>query len=172
MHLFGCGLQQVSNMSAKFPRFQPPSEWNDEDRMYYLLAPFPADTDPLLSDSKLMFWKALIITSSRELGECVFTKRQLCERFKWREMQPKCLTIVIQAMERLGDIKKFASYQERNGWIGWGVSIVTSPVTWAWNKYMSSNEEEEEEYILLGHVKVNNNYNNLIVSSESWQHYS
>ena len=147
----------MSNMAAKFSsKFQLPSEWSDEDRMYFLLAPFPEATDPLLSDSKLMFWRSLIKTSSRELGECVFTKGQLCERFKWQEMQPKCLNNVIRAMERLDEVKKLSSYQKNyGGLIGWGVSVVSSPLMWAWSKYVSSQNDDEEEYILVVHVKVN-----------------
>ena len=145
-------------MAAAKNKFKHPLEWNDEERMYFLLAPFPPGNEPVFSDSKLSFWRTLIISSSREQGECVFTKRQLCERFQWREMQPNCLNDVIKAMERIGEVAKLSSYGDAgSGWIGWSVSVVASPLTWTWKKYFAGDnsvQDSEEEYVIVSYAKV------------------
>ena len=145
----------ASKSGSKSCKFQCPSEWKDEDRMYFLLAPFPLIDEPSISDSKVTFWRTLIVSSSRDLGECVFTKRQLCERLKWHDMEPKCLNEVIKVMENMGDIRKVSNYENNTGWIGWGVSVVSSPLKWAWRNYVSPPvNSDDEEYVIVSYVKV------------------
>ena len=145
-------------MASLGPVFTYPSEWSDEDRMYYLIAPFPPDTRPTLSDSKVTFWRTLIFSSSRDLCKYVFTMRELLERLQWRGMQPKGLDTVIELMERVGEVRKMSSYRlsEEGGWVEWGVAVVSSPLSWAWKRYMSNNSsaQENEEYVIVAFVKV------------------
>lgn len=133
-------------------QFKVPPEWTDDDRMYYLLAPFQDTNELDSSDSKVVFWRSLINSSSKDIGECVFTVSQLCERLKWKEMEPKCLNNVINIMEKMGEVVKTSKANQ--GWVGWGVSMVTSPVSWAWKKYVANGSSNDEEYMIISHVKV------------------
>ena len=136
--------------------FTRPREWSDEERMYYLLSPFPPSTViPSLADSKASFWRAIIISSSKELKKLVFSERELCERFRWRGTAPKCLRAVIDCMECSGEVRKLSSYETVNsGWLRWGLLMVTRPISWAWRWYWGTSQTVEEKYVLVAVVKV------------------
>ena len=145
--------------------FTRPPEWSDEERMYFLLAPFPSSVKPTLSDAtKVAFWRSLIITSSKELQQLVFSERQLTERFRWRGSEPKCLRAVIECLECSGETRKLSSYVGDGGSVGWwrwGVQVVTKPFSWAWRWYWGSKvrgserqDVSEEQYVLVTAIKV------------------
>ena len=144
--------------------FTRPPEWSDEERMYYLLAPCPPSATPSLSDGKIAFWRGMVITSSKEMKKLVFNEGELCERFRWRGTAPKCLRLVIECMERNGDARKLSSYEDIDGvgggWLRWGVTVMTRPISWAWRWYWGSagtgNQRSNavENYVLVSVVKV------------------
>ena len=136
--------------TAVVSNFSRPPEWSDEDRMYYLMAPFPPNTRLSRSDSKVAFWWSFIKTSSKELRRWVFTERDLINRFKYKGSEPKCLKAVLECLEKAGEARNLSSYRE-GGWVNWGIKVLTSPMLWAWKRYVSA---KEEEFILVDVVKV------------------
>ena len=48
-------------------RLNYPAEWSDAERMHFLMAPFPPGSDLTPNNSKVKFWRSLILSSSKEL---------------------------------------------------------------------------------------------------------
>ena len=145
--------------SSQQTSFSRPPEWTDEDRMHFLLAPFPVGSSPSTQDPKLTFWTSLILSSSKELNRPYFTKEELKTRFKWNQsFSPCCLDTVIEAMERSGVAVKegeFVGAGGQVGWLVWGLKVVSKPVSWAFNSYFpSSSSKYSGRYIIAAQVKV------------------
>lgn len=121
--------------------------------MYYLMAPFPPNTQPSVSDSKVAFWRSFIRSSNQELRRWVFTERDLVDRFKYKGSEARCLKVVLECLERAGDVRRLSSYRGETGggWVWWGVGVLASPVLWAWKRYVSN---KEEEFTLVDVAKV------------------
>lgn len=136
-----------------------PPEWLDDERMFFLLAPFPPTAKPTTSDPKVAFWRSLILSSSHELQELIFSEASLVERFRWRGSAPKCLSAVIRCMESSGEARKVSSYSD-TGWGKWTAGLVSRPISWAWQWYWGSGSRDgsfaasEEQYVLVKVVKV------------------
>ena len=119
-----------------------------------------------LSDAtKVAFWRALIISSSKELKQLVFSEHRLSERFRWRGSEPKCLQAVIECLEFSREARKLSSYvgDGGSGWLRWGMQAMTRPLSWAWKRYWSSEVRgseiqlqgmSEEQYVLVQTLKV------------------
>ena len=138
--------------------FKYPPEWADEERMYFLIAPFPPNSQISLSNDKIIFWKSLIHSSCRELCQWVFTERELLERFSWRGLLPKCLSVVISSLEKSGELRRVSEYRtEEMGWAEWGMKLLYRPVSWAWQKYVSTSGTSDEAYTLVELLKVFDN---------------
>ena len=137
--------------------FTVPAEWSDEERMLYLLSPFPPDWIPTKSDPKCTFWSSLVLQSCRELNTPLFTQAELAERLRWRELRPKCLPRVLQSMEKSGQLwreSQLEVLESKVGWVKWGVGVAIKPVTWAWRSYFSPEAEYSGHYIVVPMVKV------------------
>lgn len=133
-----------------------PPEWEDKDRMSYLLAPFPPSDKPLgLDDPKLAFWSTFILSSSKELRKFVVSERGLQERFRWRgQTNAGCLSVVLESMEKTGQVTKLADfYTVEQSWLSWGASMVKKPVTWALKSYLQASKYEGE-YVINCVAKV------------------
>ena len=162
----GCGTGWALNgmMMAAFdpPKFKYPPEWEDRERMHYLLAPIPPNKPPTSHGPKITFWASLIKSSSQELQRPVFTERELQARFKWNDFtSPNCLSSVISSMESTGEIIKMSeirqSVDQNVGWVSWGVGMIKKPVSWALKSYLSpsaSTNNIDEEYVVLSAIKV------------------
>ncbi len=127
-----------------------PPEWSDKERMSYLLAPFPPSDKPLsLDDPKFSFWSSLILSSSRELRTAIVTNNTLQRRFKWNgTISPGCLDVVLEGMERIGDVKKLSDFYSSNqSWLSWGVGVVKRPVSWALSAYITDSKYDGEYVI-------------------------
>lgn len=125
--------------------------------MHFLMSPFPPNSRPSLSDAKVTFWRDLIRSSSRDLSRWTFTRRELIHRLSWKRLESKCLPVVIDTLERSGELRRLSGYRiEGIGWMEWGLKILSSPVIWAWHKYMTSSVESSDEvvYVLASVVKV------------------
>ena len=144
--------------------FTYPPEWTDEERMHFLLAPFPAaassssgagNTPSTRDNPKMRFWSSLVISSCRELREPVFSERGLMERFKWKGTSPSCLPTVLQVMEREANIKKLSEFEaaQNSDWVRWGLGVMSKPLTWAWRSYFSA-QKYEGAYVITSLVKV------------------
>lgn len=147
----------ISSKAERSPyKITYPPEWEDSDRMSYLLAPFPPSDRPLnLDDPKLAFWSSLILSSSRELCKPVASARDLQERFRWNgQTGPGCLAVVLECMERRGDVTKMQDlYSVKQSWLSWGVDAVKKPMVWALKSYLPASKYEGD-YIVNCVVKV------------------
>ena len=133
--------------------FNLPPEWNDNERMRFLLSPFPPNVAIKYDDSKVKFWRSLIINSCKQLKKISFTEDQLLERFCWNTFRPRCLGPVLEAMLRHGDIQKKSDWNGSNeGWIKWSANVLSKPVSWLWRSPAATSCDEE--YVLIGPVKV------------------
>ena len=124
--------------------------------MSYLLAPFPpSDELPSLDDPKFSFWSSLILSSSRELRSALVTEKELHKRFMWNgQICPGCLSMVLECMERKGDIMKLSDFQSmKQSWLSWGVGIVKKPISWALKSYLPASNYEGE-YVIIYIIKV------------------
>ena len=128
--------------------------------MSYLLAPFPPTDKPLsLDDHKFSFWSSLILSSSKELRRVSVSLRDLQERFRWNgQTSPGCLAVVLENMERTGEVMKVADfYSVEQSWLSWGVNVVKKPVAWALKSYLPA-AKYEGEYVVNGVIKVSSNH--------------
>lgn len=133
--------------------FSLPPEWNDNERMRFMLSPFPPNITIKYDDSKVKFWRSLIISSCKQLKRLSFTEDQLVERFYWNTFRPRCLGPILDAMERQGDIQKKADVIGANeGWMRWGVNVLSKPISWLWGN--AATRTCVVEYVLQGTVKV------------------
>ena len=64
------------------PGLTYPSDWEDEDRMHYLLGPFsPSVVSSLsLTHPKVQFWSSLVISACHVFRQPVFTEHQMLQR--------------------------------------------------------------------------------------------
>ena len=145
----------TENSGAPNISFTRPSEWIDNDRMHYLLAPFPISTSPSLQDPKISFWSSLILSSCKELKKPYFTEEELMARFKWNQsISPSCLGTVIEVMEKSGlTMKKEDFSHNSSGWLFWGVKMAVKPVGWVLKNYLPSGKYTGP-YVITSHVKV------------------
>ena len=112
-------------------------------------APFPPNVQPPLSDPKMAFWRSLILSSSFDFQEWVFTERELSNRFRWKGIEPKSLSLVINALEKSREIQRLCNYQgEGIGWAEWGMKL-------SWRRYVSGGQDHGEvEFVLVSLIKV------------------
>lgn len=139
--------------------FTLPDEWSDEERMHYLLSPFPPDWVPSGSDPKCAFWSLLVMRSCRELGTPLFTEAEVTDRLRWRGLRARCMPHVLQSMERSGQLQKRSELEalgSKVGWLRWGADVAAKPLTWAWRSYFSGEEAAYKgHYVLVPMIKVN-----------------
>ena len=70
---------------------------------------------------------------------------------------PSCLPHVLQLMEQSGELRVLRDGAEVGGWVAWGLSVVSSPVKWAWHKYLfPSHPAGTEKYMATQLIKVSN----------------
>ena len=135
-----------------------PQEWADRNRMNYLLAPFPPSEERLAENNpKFSFWSSFILLSSRELNTLVITEAALQERLKWNgHTSPKCLGMVLEEMERTGQLVKLADFHRssQESWLSWGVGLVKKPVSWAVGSYFSGSTKYTGGYVIKAMSEV------------------
>lgn len=114
-----------------------PEEWNNDDRMYFLMSPYPPGKEPSFEDAKFKFWSRLIHSSSCEVCKVTFSLNDVNERFERNSLRPKCLREVVQLMERQGSVVQLERYEQRvreqsNGLVSWSAGMLARPLSWAW----------------------------------------
>lgn len=137
--------------------FTLPDEWSDEERMHYLLSPFPPGRVPGRSDPKCAFWSSLVSRSCRELNAPLFTEAEVTERLKWRGLRARCMPHVLRSMEESGQLQRQSEMEalgSKVGWVRWGVGVATKPLTWAWRSYLVGEAEYKGRYVLVPMIKV------------------
>jgi charged multivesicular body protein 7 len=129
-----------------------PNEWDDEERMHYIMSPFPPDYQPPLSDPKVTFWKDLIISSCRDMHKWSFTLNEITERLRWRGMRYRHMSVIIQGLLQGGQLKKLSDYHQK-GLMEWGVNLLMAPLSWAWHRYISAPPQNEDTYLVVSLIK-------------------
>lgn len=123
------------------PKLTFPPDWEDEERMHFLMGPFSPTTLTSLSlkDQKVQFWISLVRDACRLFRQPVFSGQQMAQRLRWRGQPPSCLPHVLQLMEQTGQLRPLWEGGERSvdGWLTWGVSVISSPIKWVWHSYLS-----------------------------------
>ena len=118
-----------------------PEEWSNDDRMHFLMSPYPPGKFPSLEDPKFKFWSRLIHSSSCEMRKITFSLSDVNERFERNSLRPKCLREVVQLMERQGLVVQLERYEQKlreqtDGLVSWSAGLLARPLSWAW-RYMT-----------------------------------
>lgn len=136
--------------------FTFPKEWKDDERMGYLIAPFPPNRTLSEKDDKLCFWKKLILSSSKQLDKPHFTLAELKLRFTWKGLSPTCLPKVVEQMETAHVIKKVEDWSctPVSGWSDWAKQLTVQSMSYMWQQVVGKAEDDHVEYIIPEQIKV------------------
>ena len=137
--------------------FTFPKEWEDEDRMGYLIAPLPPSCVMSEKDDKFCFWKKLVLSSSRQLDKPDFTIAELKTRFKWKGLSPTCLPKVVEQMEASRIIQKLEDWSctPVASWSSWAKQLTAQSVSYMWQTVVGKAEDEHVQYVIPDQIKVN-----------------
>lgn len=72
--------QSLIMNSINEPTLTYPPDWEDEERMHFLLGPFPPTALLSVADQKVRFWSSLVSSTCRLLRQPVFSERQMAQR--------------------------------------------------------------------------------------------
>lgn len=135
--------------------FKPPKEWEDDERMGYLIAPFPPNRALSEKDDKLCFWKKLILSSSKQLDKPHFTLAELKIRFTWKGLSPTCLSKVVEQMETAHVIKKLEDWSctPVSGWSDWAKQLTVQSMSYMWQQVVGKAEDDHVEYVIPEQIK-------------------
>lgn len=118
-----------------------PSCWEDDARAQVLLAPFrERSVNPENYDSKMNFWKDIIVDYCKFKGTPCFCKQELQQTFTRGQRVPSCLDTVLLEMHKLRLIRPRTDYEydPANSWSGWAVNIfLKKPLIWGQNRVKS-----------------------------------
>ena len=133
--------------------FTFPKEWDNDERMVFLFAPFPPNH--VLSE-KVCFWKELVLSSSKQLDQPTFTLAQLKIRFTRKGLIPACLSKVVEQMEANHVIQKLEDWNSApaNSWSDWAKQLTSQSVSYMWQRVVGKPEDEHVKYIIIGQIKV------------------
>lgn len=133
-----------------------PNEWEDEERMGYLIAPFPPNRVLSEKDDKFYFWKKLILFSSKQLNKTTFTLSELKMRLTWKGLTPTCLSRVVEQMEADHVIRKLEDWSSApaSSWGGWAKQLTSQGVSYMWQHVVGKAENDHIEYIIIDQIKV------------------
>lgn len=119
--------------------------------------------NPVNYESKLKFWKLLIVKYCNEKGSANVSEFELKNAFMRNGRKPMCLSTVLQDMQNNREIECLQKYMTpiQHSWKGWAIDVmVKKPASWGWNVvkdriFKPSNQAEEmENFIVLESVKV------------------
>lgn len=128
-----------------------------------LFNPFrPRNVNPVNYDSKLKFWKLLIVKYCNEKGSANVTESELKNMFIRNGRKPLCLSHVLEDMLKNHEIEYLNKFMipVQHSWKGWAIDVmVKKPASWGWNiikdRIFQPNPcEEMESFIVLESVKV------------------
>ena len=73
-----CANSEMTNTDEATLTYPP--DWEDEERMHFLLGPFPPTALLSVADQKVRFWSSLVSSTCRLLRQPVFSERQMAQR--------------------------------------------------------------------------------------------
>lgn len=142
-----------------------PDCWaKDEERMDVLFNPFrPKNVNPVNYESKMKFWKLLIVKYCNEKGSASISEFELKNAFMRNGRKPMCLSTVLQDMQNNHEIETLPKFMTpvQHSWKGWAIDVmVKKPVSWGWSVvkdriFQPSNQADEmETFIVLESVET------------------
>ena len=139
-----------------------PEEWNNDDRMHFLMSPYPPGKEPSLEDPKFKFWSGLIHSSCSEMCKITFSLSDVNERFERNSLRPKCLREVVHLMERQGSLVPLERYEQTlreqtDGLVSWSVGVLARPLSWAWRYMTNANKSAAHihgRFIIVDRLQV------------------
>uniref|UniRef100_A0A182QIJ9 Charged multivesicular body protein 7 n=1 Tax=Anopheles farauti TaxID=69004 RepID=A0A182QIJ9_9DIPT len=144
-----------------------PECWSDDRRMGVLLAEFrPRQLNTVSYDTKMEFWKNLILSYCRTTGSCVVSISMLKERFRRKGTVPYCLHTVFGDMLSKGELcneQQLNTNKSTSGPLGlnlWAVGkMFKAPLQWGYGVVRDtvlgqSNVNENDHFIALQIAQV------------------
>lgn len=137
-----------------------PESWSDNARCDVLFAPFRAKAiNPVNYETKMLFWKNLILKYCEIKGSSSVSERELSCAFQRNKKKPHCLNTVLAVMKQDNQIQLMHEFMvvPARTWKDWAVLQVKRPVHWGWNKIgervWRASESKYTEYIVVEAAK-------------------
>ncbi|XP_064601818.1 charged multivesicular body protein 7-like [Liolophura sinensis] len=136
------------------PNFTFPSDWNNDEKMNVMFAPFRDKGMYLKSwEQKMKFWTNLIIERCKACDEVIIDIKTLSHVFTRKGKIPNGLDTVLTEMERMGKLRRVSDYDSQNqaGWLAWGYNtFVKNPFMWSVNKLLQrSPDDGSGQYVVV-----------------------
>lgn len=122
---------------TKLPPGFFPESWSDNPRCDVLFAPFRAKSiNPVNYDSKMQFWKTLILKYCEFKGSSTVSESELRCAFRRQNKKPHCLSLVLHEMLEAKQVQMIDEFLivPADTWTDWAVTQVKRPMHWGWNK--------------------------------------
>ncbi|KAI9017766.1 Snf7-domain-containing protein [Gaertneriomyces semiglobifer] len=122
--------------------------FSQDTKITALFSSFPPKRSPLNApswDAKLRFWRDIIFETTRlgllsDASLVSFDSTNLEQKFVRRGLTPLGLDVVLDDLQKSGDIIPLKSFTA-NSSEGWSLfSVVTTPISWGWSAIMGGNE--------------------------------
>lgn len=119
--------------------------------------------NPVNYESKLKFWKLLIVKYCNEKGSANISEYELKNAFMRNGRKPLCLSTVLADMQNNQEIEPLHKFMVpvQHSWKGWAVDVMLKkPASWGWSIVKdrifqpNSKAEEMESFVVLESVKV------------------
>lgn len=111
-----------------------PPDWHDDDRMNFMFSAFPEHrhVNPKHWDSKLQFWRKVILENCDNNHELCVDFDTLRKRFARNGLVPLGLQTVLEEMLKTGELQTLDSFTKglNNTWLSWGFDIAKKSFSW------------------------------------------
>lgn len=140
-----------------------PADWHDDDRMNFMFSAFPEHrhVNPKHWDSKLQFWRKLILENCEHNHEICVDFETLRRRFSRNGLVPLGLQTVLEEMIKTGDLQTLDSFTKglNNTWLSWGFDIAKKSFSWTvgsllWGNDTKGKIDGAELFIIIDVLKV------------------
>lgn len=137
----------------------PAEEWDDDERMNFLFSDFKENREVNTSDwdSKMDFWRTLVVRSCRDRGSVCVDLQELHRTFRRKDRVPLGLNTVLHDMARCGQVQRESEFAANVdcGWLSWGVGLLlVKPLKWTFSALLGSSRVPlQESFVLIELVK-------------------
>lgn len=157
---------QKNGSDLNLPEDFYPACWQEDERMDNLFAPFrDKSVNPVNYETKMKFWKNLIIEYSTLKGNPTISLDELRIAFQRKGKKPYCLNTVLDELLTDGTVKPKSQFMEAPllSWAGWAVNkLVKAPLRWGFDRVKervistqnNGNCDESTEYVVIEVAKV------------------
>ncbi|KXJ82319.1 hypothetical protein RP20_CCG014339 [Aedes albopictus] len=138
-----------------------PETWRDDSRMGVLLSEFRTRAvNPENYDSKMRFWKELIVKYCEHKGCASVSITELKRVFRRKGTSPYCLKVVFEDMMKDGRLQAKNEFDRipQDSWGGWAMDVlVKRPLGWGFgavkDRIVGSAFDESAEFVCMDVVK-------------------